>query len=439
MLWRLSALFLFSCNSLFLYIVAPSWKSHFDADSYVYHFWGTYFAQSGSFFDPTYQRIAMQPIGYHSFVGFLYSLGFHDYRVILVAQYIVALCSLVLTYHIAYRIAGRIVARMSIILLSFNVGFIVYSQLILAEMLLLFLVFLFVLSMLYWLEENRMRYLCSASFILWIATVVKPFGLIFIYPYLCLVGWYTPWPFTKKMKNVSIAAICFGVPLFFYFVRNYLVYGTWMFAPMMGVNMCQFLCKIKAAASGFNYDDLLSNHMPSEKLFFDPAVWRAVRADLFESIQGHPFIAAYVWSINVAKTVCGLFFSQLKLYLNPDLLGNHVSYFSDLSTGIIGYISYGLTNSNYMLIALYELIMQASRIVLLPYAFFSLKAERHTVFFVLFIGTMMLITGTDGCARYRMPIEPLLIIFQAVGLRALWSRYGEKLYNALIPAARSLQ
>jgi 4-amino-4-deoxy-L-arabinose transferase-like glycosyltransferase len=429
----------FSLNSIILYTYAPSIDAHFELDSYVYDYWGRYFLEHGSFFDPSLARIPMQPVGYHFFVTTLYALGGSDYRWIIFVQFLMTIGCLLFIYSLAKRISNETIARISMAAGAFHIGFLVYSQLILAEILTTFLWLLFFDRVLRWLNSQSAFCLAQAFIVLALSTLVKPLGLVYIYPFLVFIAFYAQGTIKRKFLLLLMGSTLFFTPILLYMYSNYILYGAFIFAPMMAVNMCQFMCKLISSITQQPYDELLVHYMPTQAHYFDKAAWYPVYDTLTEYISLFPLKTIIIWLINVIKTALGLFGTQLKVFLNPALKGGACSYFNQSSWNLWQYITYGSLSPIVSMLCLLEAIANLVRLVCIPLGLYALRQNRSIFVFILTgIVTTIVITGTDGCARYRMPMEGFYIILTVIGLvelkallKIIFNNLQTKLYTHL--------
>jgi len=86
---------------------------------------------------------------------------------------------------------------------------------------------------------------------------------------------------------------------------------------------------------------------------------------------------------------------------------------------LMAYITQGTTSPTVQILALFEALWSIIRWMLVIIAFFFLfKNKQYLIcwLFGSFIAQSAFVTGMDGCCRYRIMFEPLLIILAAVGM-----------------------
>ena len=160
---------------------------------------------------------------------------------------------------------------------------------------------------------------------------------------------------------------------------------------------------------------------------FDPAGWEQARTLFYRYVQEHPITFVYIWLENVVKTLCGLFTTQLKLLIEPHMHGGDCSFFAQrngILDAMIAYIQGGITHWWLLCIAYVEAIWSFIRVALVMLGLWFLWTEKKyglVGIFVVCIMLLSLITGMDGCCRYRITFEPILIMITAYAIVRLCS------------------
>jgi hypothetical protein len=232
----------------------------------------------------------------------------------------------------------------------------------------------------------------------------------------------------KQWQSILFFIIAFALPPLVYMWRNYLIYGYFSFAPMMALNMYQcFLAKVIHHITGEPLQSIVDHQLRFTAVnSFDPAGWQQARQLFFFYLKRYPGTFVYVWLLNVIKTVCGLFTTQLKVLIEPQVRGGDCSFF--LTSGTIierayAYIESGITHSWIRWIAWLEAGWMIVRAWLVMIGFWGLFQEKKYGLLGIFVLCLMLfcgVTGMDGCCRYRIVCEPLLIMITAYALIRIW-------------------
>lgn len=420
-----AGLTLFSGISYALYQIIPR-ENHFDHDSLLYdrdartmHLDGQLEHNAGN--------VPIQTIVYPWLVGLLYRLTHNGLAVLIMVQWLLAVLSMGLTYRIAYLLFGHTVATCSLVLCCLNLGFITYTQLILAEIALTFLLLLFFERWQVCSKTQSYTSALKAGAALGCSLIVKPIALMV--PFFLLI----------KQRSMAALLVClasYGL-VGMYMTRNYFVYNSFSLAPMMSLNVYQcFLSKvIGRLEQRSSYEVAQTTLAFKAEHAFDEAGWGDARALFYTTLINHPRTCVLVWAENVCKTLLGLFSTQFKqLFAGRNDPENPHSFFllsGSFGSRIYDYIVGGCSPAHpwVLWIALGETVWSVVRWVLVIVAGVVLVRRRDyaTIFWcALFILVLASMTGMDGCCRYRMTFEPILIILTAYGICLIKDLWHEK-------------
>ncbi len=421
-----SLLFLFLSTILFFSV--PTRKSCFDIDSYGYDRIGHHFAKTGDLADPNSpDNATVQTVGYHFFVGVMYRLFGHRFWPIIWLQIFLTLLSCWLTFCIANYFFGKTVASLAIFLCAINVGFLVYPQFLLAESLVLVMILLFVERFLAFCKTQRISDLVLSGFSGGLSLLVKPSALVFFFFLLvflvcCAVST------GRRLRAFFLFALCFSVPLFGYLSYNKVQYGYFNLAPMASLNIYHvFLSKVIARVDGISVKQA-EQKIPkfSCENTLDERGWDGARALFLNYVRKYPIDCFLVWAQNVSKTMFGLFTTQLKVFLSPNVQGGDVSFFAiqgSLLSRAYQYITKGSNSGWVTTIAFGEAVWTIFRyllIFLILFLFLWARQWAVFIFFVAYIFSFSIVTGFDGCCRYRILFEPVLIILSSLAFVVLY-------------------
>ena len=122
------------------------------------------------------------------------------------------------------------------------------------------------------------------------------------------------------------------------------------------------------------------------------------------------------------KTFLGLFTSNLRLLVDDKIRGGDVSFFKTHGNFLQKcwqYIVGGTNKTGVVVVGCFEALWTVIRYLLIALAVFFLcwSCQWKLLYFLSsYIGYFAMITGHDGCARFRMLFEFVLIILAAYGL-----------------------
>ncbi len=381
----------------------------------------------------------VQPVGYAFFIGLLYKLFGSHYSIIIFVQILLCIIAGWLLFCIAQRLFNIQVASLTVLLASFNVGLLTFTQFILAEIMLVVLLLAFWERFTAFLQTRNTKALVVSGVFLGLSNLIKPMTLFFPVIVGLFVLLYVGTPIIKKVGIVIMFLIACYTPIFGYMVRNYVQHNVFAFAPMMELNMYNvFLSKVIAQV-----DNKPVEQVAREQLAFtgthalDPHGWDNARVLFFTYLKKYPHMFAYVWFKNVIKTVFGLFTTQLKILFAPHIKGGGSSFFKQsgtLFTRIFGYLSHGTSSLLLILIGLLEMLWLFIEYLTACYALANLHAQKKMIYllFLIFIVQSACMTGIDGCGRYRVAFEPLLLLLSAYGLYTLWHTIKNKKVHIVV-------
>lgn len=399
---------------------------HCDNDSYGYDRIAYHFTIHNRLADPLKLDSApIQPVGYPFFLGLLYKLFGHTIISVVILQVVLGIICILLTGLIARILFGDGVASLVVLLAAFNVGLLTYPQFILAEMIVLVWLLLFWYCFLLCYESPGARfYYVLAGLCIGISVLIKSTALLFI----PVVGLF--FLINKQIKSAFIFLISAYAPILLYMTYNYLQWGYFAIAPLTSLNLYQvFLSKVIAKVTYAPIQEITKEQLAfTGKHSFDESGWQPARTLFFSYITEYPGTCIVVWMQNVLKSTIGLFSTQLKLLLEPTLHGGDCSFFAmqgSYGEKIIAYIHYGTDSLWLKTIAWLEALWLCLRWVVVGIGIVVLwQKKRYGVAVLLcFYGVQcVLITGFDGCARYRLMVEPIVLIFAAAGIYYLYKK-----------------
>lgn len=422
---------LFFCSaSLFLYHHVGVIDSHQDVDSKAYLANAQLFVQNNSFAWPDATRYPYYTLGYALILALLFKLFGIIYTSVIVVQVLLALVIALLLFDIGRKIANSTVGVIAYLLATMNLGFLIFAQFLLAELWLAFFLVLFFHRVITYLYTQRLIILAQAAFVLGISVLIKPAAFYF-WPLLIPLFWVGKNKSGKKFFAI-LALWCFAfyLPIGSYMLHNKLTFGRWYVSALDHENMFYwFFPNVLAHKNGTD------QNLEREQLraLSESDVHKKFISELSHS----PFLFIGVWLKNVSKTCLGLFTTNLKVLVEPAVHGGDISYFKiqgSLLQRVHGYIKSGATQSWVVVVGYLELLWSLIRIFLcfIGMFWFVLKRRFDVLwFFTAYLFYFSLITGHDGCARFRMLFEFVLILLAALGIEALMkerhARLNEKI------------
>lgn len=404
-----------------------------DVDSKAYLNNALNFYNYNSFKDPLNPSATpYYSLGYAFFVGLTYKFfGVNNFFVILI-QILLALLIAFLIYRTTRYWFGERIAFIAFILTCLNLGFITFSQFILTEVLLAFFLTLFLERFsVFWFKKNIL-YLFESGFVLGLSVAIKPAAIFFIF-FILLFLLFCIKTFSKKILTIMCFVAAFYLPVCSYMLFNKVQFGEFCVAPLANENLYFYLFpKVLAEKNNTSYDVEIKNVavlLEGEKIYSKS--WGKIRESFLQNFKADSLIFIKIWLENVLKTFLGLFTTNLKVLLEPNVRGGDIS-FSKTSGSILqrtwNYISCGTDSSVIKFVGVLEAIWTILRYFLVFVALIFLiirKRWAEFLFFIFFIFYFSMITGHDGCARFRMMFESVLIILTALGFAVIFFKNCE--------------
>ncbi len=233
-------------------------------------------------------------------------------------------------------------------------------------------------------------------------------------------------------------AVAFYLPVASYMFFNKIQFGEFCVAPLANENLYFYLFpKVLAEKNHTSYDVEVKNVaalLNGEKIYSES--WEKIKKSFLDNFKADPFIFIKIWMINVVKTFAGLFTTNLKILLEPDLRGGDVSFFKTSGNVLQRTWAYISGGTNFILVkiigvmeSLYTLLRYF--LILCAFIFLIFKKRWDILFlFIFYIFYFAMITGHDGCARFRMMFEPALIILTALGFVVMFfKKFREKIFE----------
>lgn len=404
--------------SFLLFKQIPVKGAHCDVDSSAYIMTGSMIYKDGNF--AAQKQLPYFCLGYPLFVGVVYKLFGPNNIFVVIAQIILALCSMVLIFAIAAMLFSQWVGAVSALLFATNLGYLTFSQFILTETVLSFLLLLFVFFLMRFYLLERSFLLALSAFMLGLSVVVKPAGILFLGP---LVLWIVVLCRSKRMlgwKVCGMVVVFFWLPILSYMTHNKIMFNQFRIGALAKLNMHYwYLPNVLGWVNNTNSDIERIELRKYASIHGDEGVDNFFK----ESLKKHPVIAIKAWLWGASKTMLGLFTTNLKVLVDEHIGGGCISFFrisGTLLDRVHEYVCKGTSLRWVHVVGYFEIVYSTLlyffSIIGLGYLLFNRRYHLLLAFFVLYLGYFIGITGHDGCARFRMMIEAILVLLAALGI-----------------------
>jgi 4-amino-4-deoxy-L-arabinose transferase-like glycosyltransferase len=433
------SLLFFSLFSLLLYFTTPSFDAHQEIDSPEYEEVAYEYVKTGVLAHPQH-GMPVHPAGYYWLLGILYTYISTNQSVVFFVQWVLSLFCFWFIYKTALVMFGLPVALGSILLASCNLGFIVFSQLILAEIFLVTLLswFLYCVVMLY--QSRNIKYAARSGLLLVASVLVKPVALFYGLAMPFFVGGVNLGSFANRFKAILLFLLFFYLPLVGYMIYNYKLFNTFAVTTLHTGNLYYYFLPRRILP---RLEERERKEVEQYLAVTNPKkLEHRLSFVFFDLLAKHPFIYAVALIESMIKIFFGLYATQLKVMYNTVLRGGSLSFFamhgSSLLCKLYNYTQFGTDNAILKIISLFELCWLFVLYFLLSYAFVSLLYKRRYFFILLwgsYVGYITLAAAFDGCGRYRMMLEPVFLILAVYALLELYTGlknycvfYAKRLY-----------
>jgi len=350
------------------------------------------------FVDETGSPTAFIPPLYYLFLASIYHIFGHSYLVVRILQAILGSLTCFIIYKIAEIIFSRKIGLISTLISSVYPAFTFFyygPAGLLTETLFIFLFCLGVLLSLKSFIKNSLILSMTAGIFLGLATLTRPIGLfipLVIFAWLIMVR--TPF---KKLFNISLPSLlAFLTILSPWIIRNYIVFHA--IVPASTAGGINFYASHSSLARGLGegWHQALQEDEALKRQGLD----EAQRSDFFLK-KGIKFLK------DNPDKIFYLFFRNLMSFwdISCDAWGDYSSKYN-ISFAIL--LPFGLLG---VIIALKDKNKIFSSLLLFIIIYFSfLHAIMHSAY------------------RYRVVIEPFIIIFTVLGMVFIFNKFKNKIY-----------
>ncbi|MBY0353672.1 glycosyltransferase family 39 protein [Candidatus Babeliales bacterium] len=419
------ASFFVGCSYLLYQYVPAGPQAHQDIDSKAYVHHAQLFAQENILVKNNHTPY--YTLGYPLIMGFIYKIFGQSTLPLIALQILLSLLSGFLLFVVAGRFFNPTIALISAALFACNIGYLTFSQFILTEICLSFFLLLFFERFTLFLQTAHQRPLIHSGLALGFSMLIKPAAALYFVIPLSFIAFVL---FKKRAKTqvtihcMSLFIVCFCAPIMLHMIHNKYAFGNFRLTELNEINLYfWFYPNVRAQQNGTTADYervMLQKHAQKD------GGMQEIKNQFFEDAKDNFKLFVYVWLANVAKTFCGLYTTNLKVLLNEKVRGGDISFFKMKGSWwhkIKSYIVAGANSWWLRAIACYEALWQPLRYLLCLVALMFIFGQKRYVLFYFFssyLAYFSLITGHDGCARFRMMFEFLLIMLAAAGLMIVW-------------------
>lgn len=272
----------------------------------------------------------------------------------------------------------------------------------------------------------------TAGFFLGLSILVKPVAIFFIVVPVLLIFFNKKLNLIYKIKNIVYFIFIFSIPISGYVIFNYNKYNILSINPAGYENIYRyFLPRVLAQKNRWTLQqsEILVDSYVKDSSDTNIKYSKELKNLFISTCLSCPITCLYVWFYNVIKTYFGLYTTELKVLFNHNLRGGSCSYFKmsgNIFDKIISYVTFGTNSKIVKMVGFWEIFYLILQYILTFFAFYYLWQNRqYSILFLLFgfIIYFALITGHDGFGRYRMVLEPVLIILNSIGMFQIYNMF----------------
>lgn len=409
---------------IILYLTAPTIGAHFEGDSLRYQALASQAGLLG--------QLPLEVLGYPFFLWLFYSLFGVRVWIIVLAQILLSLACAWMIYRVAKRLVGPSAGAIVAIVWAGNLGFMIYSQLVLIEIILALALALFVERIVAYYDEPSGTRAVLAGAYLGLSVLLRPAALFF--GPLCALGFLfcqrVAW--RKRVVHALTFALAFYLPIVIYMIGVCAYFGIFALCPVMNVNLFVFFYPklLRALHEGA----LSAPAQLATAIDYDIAhdtISRSTQGALVRLMLQFPWITIKIWLINMLKTLVGFYSVEWKLYFGG--LKISTSFFAlsgSLPARIYGYICGGMPHRWLCIPGFYEVwyLSMEYATAFIGFVWLGTQKKWWLVFFAAgYIAYFTAITGPDGSGRFRMMLEPWLLTLAVVGIWVLGKKFWRRL------------
>ncbi len=389
---------------------------------------------NGNFFDENWGVLRMP--GYPLFLS-LIKFIFNDLFFILIIQNIFLLTTYIYIIKLNNYFSSFSI-KIFFIFFSISINVILYSQLILTEALILPLcvIFYFLIFEQYYSAKSSNYY--KIAIIFGLISLIRP-QFVYISPLIIILPLFIKYEKNKLKKIFSIFIIFFLI-INFWLIRNLVIYKSYSisaskvpnivgwYIPIIDQKYSNLSFKDAAKKSNDNWEKYKKNL--DESVINNPFELDKYAFTFFiESFDKFPFYEIlYTWSYGSLKTLFTPGIVELSYWLKIKKT-NFSSISSDsIISQVYKYIFFNENKLFGILILISLIFILIIRIISFFSLYFFLKKKNFLIFLflIILIGLNLFLIGPLGSARYRVFIDPILILFFSVGVEQILKYFKYK-------------
>ena len=334
------------------------------------------------------------------------------------------------------------------ILSAINLNMVVLSSTLLTDTLFLFFFILFLFSLLKYFQSGYIKWVFFLALFLSLSTLVRAASYYLLPIILIMLVIFSVWKkdnFIKTIKLILLYLVVIGVFLGSIHHRNYQQYGSTAFVSQSGIAMLGWIVPATYQYSGQgNYQE--GQLLAKEKLAL------SLQNDKLDALPSNPFENS-LYQVNVGKDILSEFgiINVLKAWTVSSIINllapsvafspalraiDHPSFYATKGNGMVEKLFNYIKNNSgllYLSILTIGTIISLIFMVMVLFGAFRMTISQPLVItstLFLIVGYFLTITGTIIGVKYRLPLEPIFILFATYFLNGCTFKYRESSKNS---------
>lgn len=327
-----------------------------------------------------------------------------------------------------------VLARFVSIVSSIHIGFISYSGILATEIL---FTLIFIIFFILFFQDRSVL----AGVALGMASLIRPVGHFIIPVAVIMILFFNlKKSLLKRLQDSIFLAFAWIMTVSWWLVRNWLLTGMIFFHTLPGLHFLQYVtAKIVMDIRGCSYveargalldewkEAIIKQECLSTYKISEPEKCTIAEKITCSYLSQRPFVALKNGLCEMMKTVFGLYSAQM-VFSDAQEWGDY-SIQSNILIKIKKYLFPSVKTWYLIPLVWYDIIF--SIFLLLGFCIFCIKIFCDQKAFYLglkilpFMFLLIGLTCAYGCARLRLPIEPLLVISSCFG----WMKIFERIWR----------
>jgi hypothetical protein len=355
--------------------------------------------------------------GYPIFLAACYACGGINVNRMLLIQQILASCIPLLMYMLSLQLfpGVYVCAYAAAVVAAVHPGFLILSGLVMSETLFVFLLLLLlILFFASWRSARAVFFVCSAGFILGLASLVRPVGI-----WLLFLGAGALMCRRMRWRQIVCFVGAWLMPVGCWILRNFFITGSFFLSTFSGphllnhgaVRVSSYVHHVTyAQAQRIAYDDLRIKVSAGPEWEWS----RAAERYALKQFAAHPWYTFRLCAVNILKTIFSLYAAEL---LCIDAVGALPSYDATRSYKDIvrRFIAPSVHNKLIVPLIYLEIILHVLMLMgvfgwCVMAAVNPCRITPQLCCMFMMSCIFILLSCMCGFARLRLPVEPFFIM-----------------------------